>query len=178
MGAGCCTGIVKSSQANNNDDKERNKYIAEKRYNIKNEKNIEIYLKNVVTEPFAEFLAGNYKIHKFSKEVSIENLNRIDVELRVNDKPFIPQEPYALEFNIIMDPSNEIFLKKTSQVRKTSLKKTSAKNSPKQSSKKASKHIEPIKEIIKETAPDSDSSTDVNTEDNDLLNKVSNLMNL
>ena len=37
---------------------------------------------------------------------------------------------------------------------------------------------EHIKEIIKETAPDSESSTDVNTEDNDLLNKVSNLMNL
>jgi hypothetical protein len=29
-------------------DKEKNKYIAEKRYNIKNEKNIEIYLKNVL----------------------------------------------------------------------------------------------------------------------------------
>jgi hypothetical protein len=154
-------------------DKDKSKYIAEKRYNIKNEKNIEIYLKNIITEPFAEFLAGNYKIHKFSKEVGIENLNRIDVELKVNDKPFIPQEPYALEFNIIMDPSNEIFLKKTS-LKKTSLKKTSLKTSP----KKTSRHIEPIKEIIKETAPDSESSTDVDTEDNDLLNKVSNLMNL
>jgi hypothetical protein len=154
-------------------EKDKSKYIAEKRYNIKNEKNIEIYLKNIITEPFAEFLAGNYKIHKFSKEVGIENLNRIDVELKVNDKPFIPQEPYALEFNIIMDPSNEIFLKKTS-LKKTSLKKTSLKTSP----KKTSRHIEPIKEIIKETAPDSESSTDVDTEDNDLLNKVSNLMNL
>jgi hypothetical protein len=149
------------------------KCIAEKRYNLKNEKNIQIYLKNIMNEPFAEFLAGNFKIHKFSKEVSIENLNRIDVELRINDKSFIPLEPYALEFNIIMDPSNEVFLKKTS------LKKTSAKKaSPKQTSRKTSRHIEPIKEIIKETAPDSESSTDVNTEDNDLLNKVSNLMNL
>jgi len=149
------------------------KCIAEKRYNLKNEKNIQIYLKNIMNEPFAEFLAGNFKIHKFSKEVSIENLNRIDVELRINDKSFIPLEPYALEFNIIMDPSNEVFLKKTS------LKKTSAKKaSPKQTSRKTSRHIEPIKEIIKETAPGSESSTDVNTEDNDLLNKVSNLMNL
>jgi hypothetical protein len=107
------------------------KCIAEKRYNLKNEKNIQIYLKNIMNEPFAEFLAGNFKIHKFSKEVSIENLNRIDVELRINDKSFIPLEPYAREFNIIMDPSNEVFLKKTS------LKKTSAKKaSPKQTSRK------------------------------------------
>jgi hypothetical protein len=145
------------------------KYIAEKRYNIKNEKNIEIYLKNIMNEPFAEFLAGNYKIHTFSKEVNIENLSRIEVELKVNEKSFIPSEPYALEFNIIVD--NTI----NNKNKKTEVKRESPKRS---SLKKTSKHIEPIKEIIKETANDSESSTDVNTEDNDLLSKVSSLMNL
>jgi hypothetical protein len=124
-----------------------------------------------MNEPFAEFLAGNYKIHTFSKEVNIENLSRIEVELKVNEKSFIPQEPYALEFNIIMDHT----INNNNTNKKTSAKKESPKRS---SLKKTSKHIEPIKEIIKETENDSESSTDVNTEDNDLLSKVSSLMNL
>jgi len=79
------------------------KHIAEKKYNIRNDKLIQLYIKNLNSEPFAEFMIGSSKIHKFYKEFNIKNLNKFDIELRLNEKIFMPQEPFILEFNILMN---------------------------------------------------------------------------
>ena len=81
---------------------DKNRYIADKKYNIQTEKLIQIFIKNISSEPFAEFLIGE-KIHKFSKEVQFENLNKFEIEVKLDGKIYIPENPYLLEFNIIMN---------------------------------------------------------------------------
>jgi len=83
------------------------KHSAEKKYNIKNEKMIQLYLKNICVEPFAEFMIGSEKIHKFTKEVNIGLLNKLEIEMKVNDKLYVPDEPYILEFNLIMNKDSK-----------------------------------------------------------------------
>ena len=130
------------------------RHIAEKKYNIKNDKLVQLFIKNVVNEPFAEFLIGSAKIHKFTKEVNIENISRLDIEIKLNEKTFMPQEPYVLEFNIVMN---------------------NAVNSLVVESKNSSNPAI----IIDEKKDDKkEENEEINTDDNDLLNKVSNLMNL
>jgi hypothetical protein len=130
------------------------RHIAEKKYNIKNDKLVQLFIKNVVNEPFAEFLIGSAKIHKFTKEVNIENISRLDIEIKLNEKTFMPQEPYVLEFNIVMN---------------------NAVNSLVVESKNSSNPAI----IIDEKKDDKQNENEeINTDDDDLLNKVSNLMNL
>ena len=99
-------------------------------------------------------LIGSAKIHKFTKEVNIENISRLDIEIKLNEKTFMPQEPYVLEFNIVMN---------------------NAVNSLVVESKNSSNPAI----IIDEKKDDKkEENEEINTDDNDLLNKVSNLMNL
>lgn len=89
---------------------DKNKHIAEKKYNLNNDKLIELYIKNISSEPFAEFLIGSSKIHKFSKELKLESLSKLDIEVKLNGKTYMPQEPYLLEFNIVMNNNFEVIL--------------------------------------------------------------------
>lgn len=116
------------------------KHTAERKYNIKNDKLVQLYLKNVSQEPFAEFLIGTSKVHQFSKEVNIDSLNRLDIELKIEDKIFMPTDPYILEFNVLMKNSDEML------------------------------------QINNERR--NESEDELNTEEDDLLSKVSNMMNL
>jgi hypothetical protein len=116
------------------------KHTAERKYNIKNDKLVQLYLKNVSQEPFAEFLIGTSKVHQFSKEVNIDSINRLDIELKIEDKIFMPTDPYILEFNVLMRNSDEML--QTNNDRRN------------------------------------ESEEELNTEDDDLLSKVSNMMNL
>jgi len=133
------------------------KHIAEKKYNIKNEKMIQLYLKNISTEPFAEFLIGSEKIYKFNKDFNIDLLSKLDIEMKINDKIFVPDEPYALEFNILMNTNSNI-TKNTSPI---------AKNTSQLSSN-----------LINNSTKTINPQDDVNTDDNDLLEKVSSMMKL
>ena len=133
------------------------RHIAEKKYNIKNDKLVQLFIKNVVNEPFAEFLIGSAKIHKFTKEVNIENISRLDIEIKLNEKTFMPQEPYVLEFNIVMN---------------------NAVNSLVVESKNSSNPAIIIDEKKDDKKEEKEENEEINTDDNDLLNKVSNLMNL
>lgn len=128
--------------------------MLKKRYNIKNEKIIQLFLKNVSADPFAEFLIGSGKIYKFNKDVNIDTLNKLDIEMKINDKIFVPDEPYALEFNIMMNTKSNN-LQKNQQ------------NIPKLISQN------PQKTVIINKEED-----DVGTDDNDLLEKVSSMMNI
>jgi hypothetical protein len=110
---------------------EKNKHVAENKYNINSDKLVQLYIKNISSDPFAEFMINNTKVHKFSKDVNIDNLNKLEIEIKLNEKLFIPQEPYILEFVVLM------------------------KNADK-------RRIE----------------NELNTDDDDLLSKVTNMMNL
>ena len=106
--------------------------LSDKKYNIRTEKLVQLFIKNVMNTPFAEFLIGSGKMHKITKDVRIEKLNKLDIEIKLNDTSYVSNEPYILEFNIIMNNN--------------------------------SKKLEEIEE------------KDIDT-DEDLLSKVSNLMN-
>ena len=110
---------------------EKNKHVAENKYNINTDKLVQLYIKNISSDPFAEFMINNTKIHKFSKDVNIDNLSRLEIEIKLNEKLFIPQEPYILEFVVLMKNSDK--------------KRT---------------------------------ENEINTDDDDLLSKVTNMMNL
>ena len=111
---------------------DRYKHVSDKKYNIRTEKLVQLFIKNVMNTPFAEFLIGSGKMHKITKDVRIEKLNKLDIEIKLNDTSYVSNEPYILEFNIIMNNN--------------------------------SKKLEEIEE------------KDIDT-DEDLLSKVSNLMN-
>jgi len=123
------------------------KHISEKKYNIKNDNLVKLYLKNVSSEPFAEFLVGSGKIHKFAKSVNISNLNKLDIEIKLNENNFVSSEPYILEFNIIMNNNQS--------------------NSDEGSSRLNDKQ---------ESTDDDDEDTEIHSDD--LLSKVSNMMNI
>ena len=113
---------------------------------------IQLYLKNISSDPFAEFLIGSKKVYKFNKDVNLDTLNKLDIEMKIDEKIFVPDEPYVLEFNILMN---------------TKQTQNSTKNLTKPSST-----------ITSTTTTKKQENDDVNTDDNDLLEKVSNLMNI
>jgi hypothetical protein len=123
------------------------KHISEKKYNIKNDNLVKLYLKNVSSEPFAEFLVDSGKVHKFAKSVNIANLNKLDIEIKLNENNFVSSEPYILEFNIIMNNNQS--------------------NSDEGSSRLNNKQ---------ESTDDDDEDTEIHSDD--LLSKVSNMMNI
>lgn len=118
---------------------EKNKHISDKKYNIKNDKIVQLFIRNISNDPFAEFMIGSAKVHKFSKDINIDNLNKLDIEIKLNEKLFIPEEPYVLEFNILMNNA--------------------------------------INSIVSESTNKKE-ETEVNTDEDDLLSKVSNMMNI
>jgi len=79
------------------------KHISDRKYNLKSDKLIQLYIKNINSEPFAEFMIDSEKKHIFKKDININNLNRFELELKLNDKLLNPQQPFELEFNIIMN---------------------------------------------------------------------------
>ena len=79
------------------------KHISDKKYNIRTEKLVQIFIKNLFNTPFAEFLIGSGKMHRITKDVNIDKLNKIDIEIKLNDDSYASTEPYILEFNIIMN---------------------------------------------------------------------------
>jgi hypothetical protein len=116
---------------------EKYKHISDKKYNIKNDKLVQLYIRNISNDPFAEFMIGSAKVHKFSKNINIDSLNKLDIEIKLNDKLFMPEEPYVLEFNILMNDTDNLIVSENNKI----------------------------------------DETDVNTDD-DLLSKVSNMMNI
>ena len=116
------------------------RHVSEKKYNIRNDKLVQLFIKNIESGPFAEFMIGSSKVHKFAKELNIENLNRLDIEIRLSEKIFTPQEPYILEFNILMNNAANSLVVET--------------NKSKQ-----------------------DKEEEVNTDEEDLLSRVSNMIN-
>ena len=98
---------------------------------------VQLYIRNISNDPFAEFMIGSAKVHKFSKNINIDSLNKLDIEIKLNDKLFMPEEPYVLEFNILMNDTDNLIVSDNKKIEET----------------------------------------DVNTDD-DLLSKVSNMMNI
>jgi len=84
------------------------KHISDKKYDIRSDKLVQLFIKNVSNTPFAEFLIGSGKKHKIAKEIRIDKLNKLDIEIKLNDLSYESTEPYILEFNIIMDNSNKL----------------------------------------------------------------------
>jgi hypothetical protein len=84
------------------------KHISDKKYDIRSDKLVQLFIKNVSNTPFAEFLIGSGKMHKITKEIRIDKLNKLDIEIKLNDSSYESTEPYILEFNIIMNNSNKL----------------------------------------------------------------------
>jgi hypothetical protein len=137
---------------------DKNRHVAEKKYNIKNDKIVQLYVKNVSSDPIGEFLIGSAKVHRFSKDVNIENLTRLDIEIKINEKLFVPQEPYVLEFNLLLNNAANSFVVEN----------------------KKEKDREPVREKDreKERERENEREEEVNTDDNDLLSKVTSMMNI
>jgi hypothetical protein len=120
-----------------------------------------LYIKNVSADPFAEFLIGSGKIYKFNKDVNIDLLSKLDFEMKINDKIFVPDEPYALEFNILMNTKSN-----NEQKNQQSIPKPISQNQPN------------IINNLTKTIVINKEEDGVNTDDNDLLEKVSSMMNI
>jgi hypothetical protein len=46
---------------------DKHRHVSEKKYNIRNDKLVQLFIKNVDSGPFAEFMIGSSKVHKFYK---------------------------------------------------------------------------------------------------------------
>ena len=44
---------------------------------------------------------------KITKDVNIDKLNKLDIEIKLNDATYVSTEPYILEFNIIMNNNSK-----------------------------------------------------------------------
>lgn len=135
---------------------DKNRHVAEKKYNIKNDKMVQLYVKNISSDPIGEFLIGSAKVHRFSKDVNIENLTRLDIEIKINEKLFVPQEPYVLEFNLLLNNAANSFVVENKKDRE-SLRE---------------------KDREKERELENEREEEVNTDDNDLLSKVTSMMGI
>ena len=139
---------------------DKNRHVAEKKYNIKNDKMVQLYVKNISTDPIGEFLIGSAKVHRFSKDVNIENLTRLDIEIKINEKLFVPQEPYVLEFNLLLNNAANSFVVENKKDRESLREKDREKDRE------------------KERELENEREEEVNTDDNDLLSKVTSMMGI